>query len=454
MEMCRYGSAAFFVSGAVFLFLRLSGAAETGCFLFAAAAAVGVALIASLLHARFRLPDRERLVVYLSSLVPGGGVILSAAECGVEEYSRPPLPPLPRIKFVKLPLFLGMLLAGMSFAAGALYLPLKKTLPSQVYQGLDLKDESERLNAALDSLRRSSPEGAQKALPLQKELEETVLNADPAHPGRSYELLHELNKRLQHELAAESIRNSRLLSQATALQESFKKLERSGKMSDHARAFSDVLKALAQKDKALAEALKKGGFDGSRLSAEQLKELARTLGSEAERLKSSLQGMSRYLEKDPQKSSDELRAAGEELEQFIKENVPVCDDLIEALTNRENEPGECSGMSTPGDSQGEGGSGAPAKGRGDAVLEFSGFTPDYGARRMDQKVRAQMTGTRDESTRLGRFVSESEQKEETYTVKGGHLRTNTGYAGFQESNLHPAHRRAVRRYFEKGNKRP
>ena len=45
-----------------------------------------------------------------------------------------------------------------------------------------------------------------------------------------------------------------------------------------------------------------------------------------------------------------------------------------------------------------------------------------------------------------------EQKEEKYTVKGGTLQTKGGFAGFQESDIHPAHRRAVREYFEKGKK--
>ena len=447
MELCRYGSGAFFVSGILFLILRLTGKAETATFIYSCGVVSVLALAASFCHARFRLPAREQLTVYLSSLVPGGGIILSAAECGKESGALPPLPPLPRIRFVKLPLFLSALLAGGFFAAGALYIPLKRAVPSPVSHELDLKDESGRLNAALESLRRSSPEGAQKALSLQKELEETVKNADPAAPGRSYELLHELNKLLQHELAAESAKNSRLLSQTRALQESLKTLERSGKTGDHARAFSDLLKALAQKDKDLAEILKKGGFDGSQLNAEQLKELARTLGSESERLKRSLQDMRTCLENTSQNSSADRRAAKEELEQFIKENVPGCDDLIEALTNRAANGTEESAME--GGAARGGGSGNAARGRGDAVLEFSGYTPEYGAERVDHKIPSQEPGNRKDSTRLGRFVSESEQKEETYTVQGGNLRTNTGYAGFQESNLHPAHRRAVRRYFEK-----
>jgi hypothetical protein len=167
--------------------------------------------------------------------------------------------------------------------------------------------------------------------------------------------------------------------------------------------------------------------------------------------------MSRHLENPSQCSEAELQEAREELANFIKENVPGCDDLIESLTNRDNngEPGPQGGGGQYGDGSGSSeGSGGAGRGRGDALLEFSGYTPEYGAKRVDKKITPHLPGNKKESTVLGRFAADTEQKEEKYTVKAGTLQTGGGEAGFQESTLHPAHRRAVRRYFEKGKKKP
>ena len=44
---------------------------------------------------------------------------------------------------------------------------------------------------------------------------------------------------------------------------------------------------------------------------------------------------------------------------------------------------------------------------------------------------------------------QAEEKMEKYTAKGGTLGTSGGVSARQESTVYPAHRRAVRRYFER-----
>lgn len=453
MEMCRWSTVAFLVSGAVFLAFRFCKTTETAYFVFGAAVCFGAALLTAYFRARYKLPDEERLTVFLSSLVPGGGVVLSAAECGTSPERFPALPELPKLRFEKIPLLFGALFASILFAAGALYVPLSLPRQPDTPKTLDLKDEAEKISDGLNALRRSSPEGEKKALPLQKELEETLQKADPAAPGRSYELLHELNKRLRSELTKEHERSARMFRQVAALQKALSVLESQGKTQEHAQSFSKVLKEMAKKNPHLAAALQKGGFEGANLTVQELKRLGDTLGKDAAKLKKNLEDMSKYTE-SPNSCAADLQAAQEELENFIKENVPGCDDLIESLTNRDNngEPGMQNGGSQGTDGSGAPGSGGVGRGRGDAVLEFSGFTPEYGAKRVDKKVKSHLPGNKKESSVLGRFTVDMEQKEEKYTVKGGTLQTKGGSAGFQESDIHPAHRRAVREYFEKGKK--
>lgn len=453
MEMCRWSTVAFLVSGAIFLALRFCKIPVSSFSVPGVAGCLGAALLTAYFRTRYKLPDEERLTIFLSSLVPGGGVVLSAAECGTFPERFPPLPELPKLRFEKMPLLLGALLASILFAAGALYVPLSPPRQQPAPKTLDLKDEAEKISDALNTLRRSGPEGEKRALPLQKELEETLQKADPAAPGRSYELLHELNKRLHNELAREHERSAQMFRQMAALQNALSALESKGKAKEHAQSFSKVLKEMAKKNPHLAAALQKGGFEGANLTAEELKRLADTLGKDAAKLKKNLEDMSKYTE-FPNSCAADLQAAQEELENFIKENVPGCDDLIESLTNRDNngEPGMQNSGGQGNNGSGTPGAGGVGRGRGDAVLEFSGFTPEYGAKRVDKKVKSHLPGNKKESSVLGRFAVDMEQKEEKYTVKGGTLQTKGGFAGFQESDIHPAHRRAVREYFEKGKK--
>ena len=447
MEFCKYASGAFFAAGTLFAFLRFTGIGTLNNFLYAGGAVFLGAVIFSFFHALKLTPDRERLVLFLAACVPGGAVALSAAECGDENYPLAHTPELPPLRYLNKKRRLSLLCAGALFAAGGLLVPVSNVEEKTVTQ-LDLKDETEKFLQGVDALQRISPQGEKKAQMLKKEFEETVRQADPAAPGRSYELLHQLNERLRMEAGDEMQKGSQLFRQLAALHKAASHLNASGKAAGQARNFSNLLKAMAQKDKRLAEALKKGGFDGAVLDPEQLRKLAAALGKDKDALARSLKDMQKVLENEGQFSQKDLEEASKELEEFIKENVPGCDDLIESLTNRESGTegaGNCSGgMGTE-----EPGNGAPGRGRGDAHLEYSGYTPDHGARRADKKIRSHLPGEKEKSKVLGRFAVDTEQKEEKHAVKGGTLGTSGGHAGFQESTLHPAHRRAVKRYFDR-----
>ena len=101
MELCRWWSGAFFASGAVFLTLRLCKVTGDRSFIIGAAICFAAAVLFSFLRARHTLPDEKTLTVFMSSLVPGGGVVLSSAECGTSLGESPPLPDLPKIRFEK-----------------------------------------------------------------------------------------------------------------------------------------------------------------------------------------------------------------------------------------------------------------------------------------------------------------------------------------------------------------
>ena len=453
MELCKYISGGFFVSGVLFLIMRSNGAVTLQALGSAAGWVLLCALLLGVCRSFYLTPSREKIAVYLCSLIPEGGVLLSAAECGKEVPDIPSVPQVPALKCEKLLPGVLILPAGLLFAAGALFAPLFTEDVSNIRRTLDLKDETEKFSQGVELLRRMNPEKEEKILALQKEFEETVSQAKAASPGRSYELLNELTKRLNAEVAQSARETENFLRHAAALQYGAEELDRSGKAAEQMENFSKLLKAMAQTNPQIAEALKKGNFDPSKLSPDELKKLARAMGMEKEKAALALQDMEKFLEQRDSSSQKELKEAETELEEFIRENVPGCDDLIESLTNREENCGNAEGGGS-GPETGAPGSGSPARGKGDAPLEYSNFTPDYGAQRKDKKVRSHLPGERHNSTRLVSFAVDTEQKEEKSTLRPGQLQTQSRHAGFQESTLHPAHRKAVKRYFEKERKNP
>lgn len=446
MEQCRYGAGGLFVSGGLFLLFRFNNVKDISLYVLAGGSAVVLSFLFSLVRGWKKLPGSDTLTTYLASRLPGGGVLLSMVECGENENAFPPLPELPRVRFLKWHRDVGILLTGLCFCTGTLIVPVRDTASPRTYQKLDLKDEEERLSRAIEAMKKAAPEN-KKAPFLEKELEEAIKNADPDSPGRTYELLNDINRRIQQELTRDILQQTELLKQINALQQATVDLSRSGLKGNSAKEFSQLLQALARKNPALAEKLKKGNFSGKTLDKKELEKLAQALKTDSAALERSLKNMSSYCENPVPGTAADPAAARKELEEFLNENVPGCDDLIESLTNRDNpgEPGE-SGGSMAGNNSG---SGAPSRGRGDAPLEFSGITPDYGAKMIDRKAAPHSRNGDRDSKVVGRFASDAEQKEEKYTSPGGSLQTPAALPARQEHTVYPAHRRAVRRYFER-----
>lgn len=450
MAQIRYGSIALLFSGMIFLFFRFFAALESA-YLFPAVLLPAVfSSAAAVLFAVRKCPAVPALRTALAALVPEGGLVLSHFETGSKAFAPlPELPPLPSVHYLTGRRDLLLLAASALFATGSLLVPVKKAVPPVSPAVLDIRDEKEKLSRELTVLEQLSPRAAGKSLALQKELEEVVQHADPSAPGRTYELLQELNSRIRQELTRESSQSTRQLAQMTALRQLIDTLSKD-KKNKNAASFTHLLNELVKKNPALAESLKKGGFNGQQLSAEELKKLASALKTEADQLKKSLDNMGYYKETASSgKNTADPAAARQELEEFLKNNVPGSDDLIEALTNRSDT--ECSGDGMPGASgeEGGGGQGGPSRGGGSAALEFSNVPVDMDVRMIDRKAAPSTPGALRDSTVLGRFASDRAPETEIHAPQAGALQNNSARTTYQESTIHPAHRRAVKRYFER-----
>lgn len=446
----------FFIAGAVTAALRIFRGSEVPLCAAVTAGLFLAAFPAALVLARKRLPSEEDILAFFAARTPGGAVVLSARECGNAPWPLPPVPPEPSLRLARAGRQAAFLLAGACFCAGTLFFPAPAPEEQEKTPGaLDLKDEAEKITAQAELLQKELPAKREKAAAFLNELEEILHQAESTSPGRSYEMLRELQQKLRSEMVSGIRESSRTVRRMEALEQLARTLSGKGKPGSAAakEQFSQLVKTLSAKDPRLAESLKNGKFDGSGLDGKTLEKLADALKTDREKLKRQLENLcSKCGEKAPGASGDPA-AAKEELEQFLKENVPGCDELLESLTNRE---GEGNGGNSGGSADGEPGSGGVSRGRGDAVLELSGKTEDYGAKRIDRALPGSGGDKGAEnSRRIGRFAVDTEQKEEASGPQaGGNLSTRAAKAGPEQSTVHPAHRKAVKRYFDTGENRP
>ena len=454
--LCRCAAVSFFIAGAVTAALRIFRGSEVS---FCAAVAAGLMLAAfpaAFVLARRRLPSEEGVLAFLASRTPGGAVVLSAQECGNAAWPLPPVPSEPSLRLARAGRKAAFLLAGACFCAGTLFFPAPAGEDREKIPGaLDLKDEAEKITAQAELLQKELPGKKEKAAALLNELEEILHQAESTAPGRSYEMLQELQQKLRGEMVSGIRESSRTVRQMEALEQLARTLTGKGKPGSGAaeEQFSRLLKALSAKDPRLAESLKNGKFDGAKLDGKNLEKLADALKTDREKLKRQLENLCNKCGEKATGASGDPAAAKEELEQFLKENVPGCDELLESLTNREEEG---NGGSSGEGSGGDPGAGGVSRGRGDAVLELSGKTEDYGAKRIDRALPGKGGDKGAEnSRRIGRFAVDTEQKEEASGPQaGGNLSTRAAKAGSEQSTVHPAHRKAVKRYFDTGDNRP
>ena len=447
MAQIRYGSGALLVSGVFFLIFRLFAVKEYSLFLLAALLPAGLSSAAALCFAVRKCPAVSALRTAFAALTPEGGRVLSFFETRDEQFAPlPELPPAPRVSYLTWRRDLLLLLTAAFFGTGVLFVPVKSASAPVSPAVLDVKDENEKLTRSLETLKELSPQGTEKALALQKELEEAVRHADPAAPGRTYELLQELNRRTRQELTRESAQTAQLMDQLNVLRQLAENLNK-GKTSSNAEKFTQLLNELAQKNPALADSLKKGCFNGQHLSPEEMKKLASSLKTEADRLKKALDNMSCYNETASSGKTPDPAAARKELEEFLKNNVPGSDDLLEALTNRSD---TCAGNGMESGTESGPGQGGPSRGGGSAPLEFSNIPVEMDTKMVDRKAVPAKQGTLKDSQVLGRFASDLPPKTTNAAPpQAGHLQNGPARTAFQESAIHPAHRRAVRRYFER-----
>ena len=466
-ESAAFCAAALFLAGGIVLAWRMAfpewprNAVILACVLFAAAALTG-----ALFRAIRLTPSKRKLTVWLDAHSDCGGFLAAALETDCSAWaSQIQAPRTPRLSMEFPAARLTALLTAAIFFAGAFLVKADQAGPSGP-GSLDVHQEQEELESKLEILEQE-PLVPQEEIEAAKEaLEELVENSSGTSPAKAFEGIEALRD-LTDSLAANASR---------ALEHSAENFER---LSQTASALANLpadvpgrtkamerLKQLAEQlaadDAALAEFLKQSGDNlAASMTPEQLQSLADALGEGA-------QDMRERLEKLAQMRNDQMQQQGgqggegqgqggdtglandsdyensaEALQQWLEENAPGASELSDAAGQGQGQ-GQGNGQgNTPG-------AGGISRGRGDALLYFTGETQDVGDERRELMLENNTPG---QSVSILEFAT-SPGDETAERAKAGQLSGAGQAAEHAETRILPSHRESVRRYFGNSPEQP
>ena len=144
-------------------------------------------------------------------------------------------------------------------------------------------------------------------------------------------------------------------------------------------------------------------------------------------------------------TADDYENSAEALQQWLEENAPGASELSDAAGQGQGQ-GQGSG-------QGQGnspGSGGISRGRGDALLNFTGETQDVGDERRDLMLDNNTPG---QSVSILEFAT-TPGDETAERAKAGQLSGAGQAAEHAETRILPTHRESVRRYFNNSPEQP
>ena len=448
------------------------------------AALVFIALAAAYVRAVRLTPQKRKLTIWLDANADCGGFLAAAMETDCSAWAdRIRIPQAPELTMTfPAARFLALLTAAVFVAATFLVDTDRgfRTGPGT----LDVHEEKKELESKLEILEQE-PLVPQEEIEAAKEaLDELVENSSAATPAKTFEAIEALRD-LTDALAANTSR---------ALEHSAENFER---LSQTASALSNLspdvpgrnkaleqLKQLAEQlaadDAALAEFLKQSGDNlASSMTPEQLQSLAEQFAGKADDLRERLEKLAQARRDQMQQNGQgqgqgqgqngqgqggdtglatdsDYQNRAEALQQWLEENAPGASELAGAATLGQPGDGQGQGEGQPGDGQGQGqgqgqglGSGGISRGRGDALLNFTGQTQDVGDERHDLMLENNRPG---QSVTIMEFATEP-AKETAERARAGNLSGSGQPAEHAETRILPSHRESVRRYFNNNSEK-
>ncbi len=371
--------------------------------------------IAALLTSRRRLPNWRQLLAWMDASQHGGGLFVTALETDLGEWrpavpSATILPENPTWRPTLLPLVL-----SMAFLIGAQTIPIsEKILPKEHH--LDVSDKVAELEEKVEFLEESSLIPEKTVEELKESLEDLSSQNDAKDPGKTYELLDAVAKRLEYAagMAYEDLENEASAKETLSvmLQEI---LDKHAKESKSLAELAELCDQLSLSPEDMAKLMKEMP-NQPQLSPEEIKKLIEKLkeqGKTARQLQGKLteKGLSNGQGKDGKEGKE-----GEEMEAMLMQ------------------------MGMPG-------SGGISRGRGDALLDMSGKTEDFTGTYKEEKLEALMN--KEDSFLLDTQAIKPDVKpSDMEASQSGSLQSGDTQVRQNRSRIHPQHRDAIKEYFK------
>ena len=445
-ESAAFCAAALFLAGGLVLVWRLAFPEwHRNTVILSSVLLVAAALAGALYRAILLTPPKRKLTVWLDAHSDCGGFLAAALETDCSAWAAQiPFPQAPRLNMEFPAARLAALLTAALFFAAAFLIDTDR-IGNDGPGTLDVHEEQQELESKLEILEQEPLVPQEEIEAARDALDELVENSSGTSPAKAFEGIEALRD-LTDSLAADASRS---------LEHSAENFER---LSQAASALADLppdvrgrtkaleqLKQLAEQlaadDAALAEFLKQSGDNlAASMTPEQLQSLADAMAGNAQDLRDRLEKLAQARRDQMQSGQGQGQGQGgntglandsdyddEALQQWLEENAPGASELSDAAGQ---------GNGTPG-------SGAATRGRGDALLNFTGQTQDVGDERRELMLENNTPG---QSVSILEFAT-TPGKETAERAKAGQLSGTGQAAEHTETRILPSHRESVRRYF-------
>ena len=493
-ESATFCAAALFLAGGVVLVWRLAFPEwPRNAVIAATVMLVATALFLAWFRAIRLTPPKRKLLVWLDAHADCGGFLAASLETDCSAWAskiRIPQPPELSMEFPAARVT--ALLTAALFLAGAFLVDTDRAGLNGP-RALDIHEEQEELEEKLEILEDEPLVPQDEIEAAKEELEEIVENSSGTSPAKTFEGIEALRE-LTDSLAANASRalehsadNFQKLSQtASALANLPTDVQGRTKALEQLKQLAEQL---AEDDASLAEFLKQSGDNlASSMTPDQLQSLADQLAGNAQSLRERLeklaqvrndqmrqmsgqgqqgqgqgqgqqgqgqqgqgqqgQGQGQQVQGQGQGSgdtglatADDYANSAEALQQWLEENAPGASELSNAAGQGQGQ-GQGNG---PGQ-----GAGGISRGRGDALLYFTGETQDVGDERRDLVLDNNTPG---QSVSILEFAT-SPGEETAERAKAGQLSGTGQPAEHAETRILPLHRESVRRYFNNSPDQP
>ena len=458
-ESAVFCTAAFFLAGGIVLLWRLVFPNLSSSIVVASSVLLVIAALAGALYrATLLTPPKHKLLIWLDAYSHCGGFLAASLETDCSAWlSWFMLPRSPGLN-MQFPVarMVALLISVLFFAAS--FFAKAEQLQSNGSNTLDIHEEQAELESKLEILEQE-PLVPQEEIDAAKEaLDELVENSSGTSPAKAFEGIEALRD-LTDTLAANASRAlehsaedfQRLSQAASALANLPPEVQGRTKALEQLRQLAEQL---AADDAELAEFLKQSGDNlAASMTPEQLQSLADALSNNAQDLRDRLDKLAQARRDQMQQQSGQGQGQGQGGETGLA-NESDYENSSEALQQwlEENAPGASELSDAAGQGQGDGtpGAGGISRGRGDALLSFTGETQDVGDKRRELMLDNNRPG---QSVSILEFAT-SPGEETAERARAGQLSGAGQAAEHAETRILPSHRESVRRYFNNSPVQP